>query len=399
MRKTAIAAVLMVVLAACGGDGKAAESAREPVLIGMINAEGIGRDTIVNTRRGTEAAIRYFNAERGGIHGRPVELRACTTAGTPEGSAACAHRMVEQKVVAVRGGIDLGSGASLPILKAAGIPYLSGNPLLPPDFTTDGAFTFSPGGAGNAALADFAVTKLGAKKIAILQADDPAGKNLAEAFVKPALLHAGIATRDITMHTEKVTAADLAAVVQAGADDRPDAIVVLFPPPACPRIMQSAHQLRVRVPMLYIEPCGAPEVLRAAGPGADGVYFFGTVLNIQANQRDKDVLLYFEEIDEYGDGVDSTSVETQQGFAATMTVLNRLTTIDGELTPAAIMASFKSAVDAPAFMSHPFTCDGKQALPSFISVCNSHVRIYQFDGGRYRDVGGNWVSAVDPLRR
>jgi branched-chain amino acid transport system substrate-binding protein len=399
--KTLAGIAAMVALAACNTSGdSSADNNAEPVLIGMVNMEASGgRQTVENYRRGTEAAIRYFNAERGGLQDRPVELRACTTAGAPEASAACAHQMVDQKVIAVRGGVDFGSGAALPILKAAGIPYLAGSPLLPPDFTTDGAFTFAPGGVGNAAAADYVATTLKAKKVAVLQADDPGGRNLADAFVKPVLLRRGIAPGNITVHPEKVAAADLTGVVQAAVLDRPDAIIVLFPPPACQRIMQASAQLDVRVPMFYIEPCGAPDVLAAGGPGADGAYFLASLLNVKANAKNKDVRLYFREIEKYGEGVDPASIETQVGFAVTMTVLNRLATIDGVLNAAAVSSAFKSAVAAPGFMSHAYTCDGKQAVPAYVSVCNAHVRLYQYRNGSVRDVVGDWISAADALRQ
>ena len=56
------------------------------------------------------------------------------TSSSPESSTSCANQMVERKVLAVRGGIDLGSAASLPILRAAGLPYLGPVPILPADY-------------------------------------------------------------------------------------------------------------------------------------------------------------------------------------------------------------------------------------------------------------------------
>jgi branched-chain amino acid transport system substrate-binding protein len=390
----------MAAFAGCSRSDKsdhAADNGAAPVLIGMIHMEQAGRETLKDMRRGTEAAIRYFNAERGGLRGHPVELRACTTAGAPESSVRCAHQMVEQHVVAVRGGVDLGSAASLPILKAAGIPYVGYQPLTPSDFTSDEAFTLVPGGVGNAATAYYLASTRKAKRVAILQADDVAGKNLAGAFVKPALLRAGVPAEGITSHSEKTEAADLTSVVQAALQTKPDVIIVVFPPPACARIMRAAGQLRVSVPMAYIEACSDPAVLRAGGAGADGAYFNGSYLSTRANASDEDVKLLRAKLARYGDGL-APSSDAIAGFATSLTVLNRLAAVDGDLTPASVTSAFRSAKDAPGFMTHAYTCDGKQSLPPFVSVCNSYVRVYQYKSGTLRDVLHRWVSASEPLR-
>ena len=81
-----------------------------------------------------------------------------------------------------------------------------------------------------------------------------------------------------------------------------------------------------------------------------------------------------------------------------MTFYERLATLEpADVTPSNITAVFRSAVDVPAFMGHPYTCDGK-AVSGFVGLCNSHVRIYQFVDDRYRDASGDWISAAGALR-
>jgi branched-chain amino acid transport system substrate-binding protein len=83
-----------------------------------------------------------------------------------------------------------------------------------------------------------------------------------------------------------------------------------------------------------------------------------------------------------------------------MTLYNRLATLEADaITSAAVIGQLRTAVDAPAFMGHPFTCNGRQAIPRFVAVCNTYVRVYQFVGGRYRDALGDWTSAGAALAR
>ena len=339
--------------------------------------------------------MEYINAELGGPDGRPIELDVCITNGSPESSTACANQMVEREVVAVLGGVDLGSAASLPILTAAGIPYIGTTPLLPADLTTEGAFTLDPGGLGIAASSAFAVDDLGAKRVTVLHDDSPQGKQLAEAFVRPVLLGRGLRPADVELVPEKQDAADLSPAVAASTRRDPDAVLVVFPPPACARIMQAAGALDVQAHMLYIGRCAGPNVVAAGGPGAEGAYFFSSIRNIDADARDPDVRLYKEKITQFGgDDVEAASYDTARGFATTMTFYQRLATLEpDDLTPAGVTAAFRAAVDAPAFMGHPYTCDGRQAVPGFVSVCNTQVRIYQYTEGRYRDAAGEWISA------
>lgn len=400
--RRSVVLLLLTAVASCVGQGDNGDESGsgdrrpsgEPVVVGFINLEGSPLGSIPALRDGSEAARKYINAELNGVEGRPIDFDVCITNGAPESSTACANKMVEQGVVAVLGGGDLGSDASLPILAAAGIPYIGMTPLLPADLTTEGAFTLDPGGLGTAANAFYAVDALGAKRVTVLHDDSPEGRQLAEAFVRPVLARS-IPPAGIKLVAEKKGAPDMAPAVAASIQEDPDAVIVVFPPPACSRIMQAASALGVDASMLYIGRCSDPRALTAGGAGAEGAYFFSSVLHPKAHADDPDVKIYSEKIEEFGGkDVDAASYDTARGFATTMTFYQRLATLEPQaITTETVSAAFSSAVDAPAFMGHPYTCDGRQAVPGFVSVCNTHVRIYQFVNKRYRDASGDWISA------
>jgi len=399
-----LAVFVATAMAACGDNGgggakKATKPKGDPIVLGLINLEGTPAGSLKPIRLGVEAAVAYINGQLNGVRGRPIKLETCITNSLPETSAACAHKMVERKVTAVIGGVDLGSAASLPILTAAGIAYLGAAPLLPADFTTNGAFMFDVGGMASAVEAAYAADQLKARNVAILRADDAPALQLTNVFVKPALLAHHVAAKDITVVPEKADAADLTPAVAAAKRANPDAIIVLFPPPACARIMQAVNALSVKVPMLYIGRCGDPSILKVGGAGAEGAYFFSSVLNPQANAADPDVRAYVKAVSKFGSKeLEPGSIDSSRGFATTMTVYQRLLTLTAKrISPAAVIAAFRSATGEHAFMGHPYTCDGKQAIPAYVSVCNVWVRLYQFTGGQYHDVSGTWTSAAAAL--
>ena len=47
---------------------------------------------------GIEAAVKYVNAELGGVHGHPVALRKCTVASAEDGTN-CANDMLRDRTV------------------------------------------------------------------------------------------------------------------------------------------------------------------------------------------------------------------------------------------------------------------------------------------------------------
>jgi branched-chain amino acid transport system substrate-binding protein len=394
--------VLAVASASCsrGGDDDEATPPNEgpqgeSLVVGFVNTEGSPLGSIEELRVGSEAALAYVNAELDGVHGRPLRFETCITNSSPESSTACANQMVERRVVAVLGGVDLGSAAALPVLKAAGIPYVATTPLLPADFTTDGAFTLDPGGLGVAASAVFAVDELKVQRVAVLHDDSPQGRQLAEVFVRPALLQRGLLADRIQLFPEKADAPDLAPAVAAATQSKPDAVIVVFPPQACPRIMQAFSSLGVKAHAFYIGRCAAPAVVAAGGPGAEGAYFFSSILHPDAHADDPEVALYVQKVKEFGEkGVDPRNYDVARGFATTMTFHRRLLTLEADaISAASITAAFRGAVDVPSYMGHAFTCDGRQGVPGFVSLCNSHVRVYQLVEGRFRDASADWISA------
>ena len=387
---------LALVITACANDDRPPPTgpSGEPIVVGFINTEGAQLGSVPELRLGSEAARNYINTELDGVDGRPIEFEVCITNSSPESSIACANQMVERKVVAVLGGVDLGSASSLPIITAAGIPYVGTTPLLPADFTTEGAFTLDPGGLGVAGNAAFAVDRLRAKRVAVLHDDSPQGRQLAEAFVRPVLAKGGVRDDRITLVAERADAPDLAPAVAAATRADPDALIVVFPPPACSRIMQATASLGVTADRLFIGRCAGPSAIAAGGAGANAAYFFSSILSPDAHPDDPDVAVYKKKVAAYGDGeIESGSYDVARGFATTVTFHRRLQEIDAtDITPAAVTNVFRSAVDAPSFMGHPFTCDGKQGAPGFVSLCNNRVRIYQYVDGRHRDAAGEWIS-------
>ena len=127
-------------LAACGEEGPSSGPAPgagdeallgpedpasgEPVRLGMVSDGQTPSFDNTDELRAAAATVDFWNAHRGGIAGRPIELVTCETGVDPAGAADCAHQMVERGVVAVAVSLSGVAEAVWEPLHEAGVPTL-----------------------------------------------------------------------------------------------------------------------------------------------------------------------------------------------------------------------------------------------------------------------------------
>ena len=385
--------LIALALAACSGgdDGAAPPGARNPatgppIVVGLINQEDAPVGSFPEVRRSAEAAARYVNEELGGVDGRPLQLEACTTRGTPESSQACANQLAGKQPVAVLGGIDLGAAASLPVLQRAGIPYLGGSPTLAEELNSPASYMLAGGTVADLlGQAEYALNTLKAKRVAAVYVDLP-GLLTTVVQASDVVLRAKGATSVKTV-AEKADAADFTTALTSANNSNPDVIFVVFPAQSCARIMQARQALAIKAKMFYPGACAAQSVVDAAGSGADGAFFGSGYLPFGDPSPD---------VAAWRDRAKGTSVLSQAGFSVVMNLYQLLGEAD-EVTPAALTDRLKSTKGHANFMGHDYTCDRKQ-LPLLSSVCNPFVRILQYRDGRFDDVVGQWVSGADLIK-
>lgn len=193
----ALAAAASLLLAGCGkkenaAPQKAAGDGQEVVVkIGhaapMTGPQAhIGKDN----ESGTRLAIEELNAQKLVIGGKPVrfELIAEDDQADPKMGALVAQKFVDAKVNGVIG--HMNSGTTMPasrIYSEAGLPQISGS-ATSPAYTNQGFKTTFRTMANDAqqtkVLAYFAVKKLGAKNIAIVDDRTAYGQGLGDEFSK-----------------------------------------------------------------------------------------------------------------------------------------------------------------------------------------------------------------------
>ena len=367
--------------------GTAKKATGTPYVFGMINDE-TGAVTFPEARQGAIAAENYVNDYLGGINGHPIQIENCIGDGTPATAARCANELVAKKPIAILGAADVGAPASIPIYAHANLAYLGGIPFTPVPETAPNSIQFWSVSIGdNMAAAVYAAKTLGVKKVAVMYFSNPQGASLLPQ-ITPVFKAAGVTSvKDIPVSpTSPDPSSQAALALSSGAQ-----LVYVDIPNGCGNVLKALHSVGYSGKIMGIDPCGAPPVIQAAAGGANGLYIASPfVLQTGSSQQAQLFQAALKKWAAPGTFVDSISTA---GFATVVNVAQMLGTIKGTPTTAAILKAFKTGSDHPNFLSHPYTCDGKQ-MAKLTAICNDNYLMNQISNGQLTQPSAtNWVTS------
>lgn len=270
---------LLFNLAACGKQEapSAATAGGETIVkIGAIQPltgpqAHLGKDN----ENGTRMAIDDANARGLSIGGKKVrfELVSEDDQADPKTATIVAQKMVDAKVNGIIG--HLNSGTTIPAAKIyfdAGIVQISPS-ATNPKYTEQGfktAFRVMPNDVQQGkVLGDFAVTRLGAKKVAIIDDRTAYGQGLADQFEKAAkAAGAEIVAREFT--TDKST--DFMAILTAVKAKNADVLFFGGMDAQGGPMMKQFKTLGLNAKFLMGDGGSTPEFIKLAGGSAEGAY-------------------------------------------------------------------------------------------------------------------------------
>ena len=228
----------------------------------------------IDIRNGVQLAIDDLNTKALEIGGKKVkfELVAEDDEANPTKATTVAQKLVDSKVAAVVGHFN--SGASIPASKVysdGGIPQISPSSTNP-KYTQQGFKTtfrvVAHDDQQGPTLDRFAVGKLKAKNIAVVDDSTAYGQGLADAFAATVKsLGANVVAREHT--TDKDT--DFRAILTSIRGRKPDLIMFGgIDPQAGPMVRQMA-QLGIKAQFIGGDGMQTPNFIKLAGEAADGV--------------------------------------------------------------------------------------------------------------------------------
>lgn len=215
---------------------------------------------------------------RGGIHGKKVELLIEDDMCKPEVAINSATKLVSQGAEVVLGHICSGATkAALPIYKAAGIVLISPS-ATNPELTQSGEYpnffrTIASDDMQARAGVDFAIERLGAKKIAVIHDKGDYGKGLAE-YAKGFIEQSGKAK--VALY-EGVTpgAVDYSAIVQKIKQSQADLVIFGGYHPEASKIVSMMRKKKMQTTFLSDDGVKDDTFIKVAGKDAEGVYATG----------------------------------------------------------------------------------------------------------------------------
>lgn len=269
-----LACAISGLLAGCG-QKEAATDGAEIVRIGSVapltGAQShIGKDN----DNGARLAVDEINSAGLTLAGKPVRLELVSEddAADPKTATNVAQKLVDQGVKAVIG--HLNSGTTIPASKIyhdAGIPQISPSATATA-YTAQGYNTAYRVMANDAqqgkALGQFAVTKLGAKKVAIIDDRTAYGQGLADEFEKAAsAAGATVVAREYT--SDKAT--DFTAILTSIKGKGPDLVFFGGMDPQGGPMAQQMKRLGLTAKLLGGDGLQNINFIKLAGADAEGV--------------------------------------------------------------------------------------------------------------------------------
>lgn len=225
--------------------------------------------TAGDAQNGLKMAQAYINAT-GGIKGRPLSIIICSDNGDPNTAAACVRNGISQGAVAE---IDRTSyyGASMnPVEQAAGMAALGGGPFSQADFAAPNLFALNSGLFISTGAGPLAVKVLGAKRIGVPHADNPAGDAL------PATLNGVLAPLGASVVGAvpiAPTAADITPQVSAEVQANPDVVVNGLTEDAYVKLIKGMQQQGSNTKfMINSGIMDANRITQFLGAGAKNIY-------------------------------------------------------------------------------------------------------------------------------
>lgn len=214
----------------------------------------------------------------GGINGKQVEMLIEDDVCKPEISTNTATKLVSDKVDVVLGHICSGATkAAMPIYTDAGILVMSPS-ATSDELTLSGNYpnffrTIAPNAAQSPAMVDFAVDKLGMKKIAVIHDKGDYGKPLAEG-AKAYIEKTGKA--EVVLF-EGITpgAMDYSAIVQKIKKSGADVVVFGGYHPEASKIVTIMKKKRLKTTFVSDDGVKDDTFIKVAGKAAEGVYAAG----------------------------------------------------------------------------------------------------------------------------
>jgi branched-chain amino acid transport system substrate-binding protein len=360
-------------------DGKAgkADSSLPPVYIGWINQQG-GQQTIGPlATAGAQMAVKYVNAELGGVGGHPVALKTCFITSAEEEGTTCGQQMAAAKQVSVidLGGVAIGVqsfystiGTSKPVIDgvaATPIDAVQKNAVI---LFGDVTHVLGPFGT-------YAKDVLHAKTAALVY-PNIAGITQGAAAIKAGLKAAGVTVKAVG-YSESQT--DLIGPLTSAGAQTADMVIPYSDSNGCVNLANGLKQLGITDAKKIVS---APLCLNgqvAAGLGGDfPIWTYAIASSLYGDPTDPGMPAYMKVAKKYSTPADAPDPWNIVAFSQILTTVRFMNELGyGKITPKAMLAKAKAFTGPVALGAPELACGKNPAAPA---VCNDRTQFFLYKG-------------------
>jgi ABC-type branched-subunit amino acid transport system substrate-binding protein len=329
------------------------------------------------------AKFDAVNAD-GGINGQQVDVITCNDQYSPNVAAACARQAVADKVVAVVAPYEEFAAQILPILQAAGIPYIGNTLASSDDGTNPDSFPRDGGVAVNFAGMALAMVNAGCKKIGMLVLGGVAVTELAAQIVQKVAVakHVGFAQASVASG-EPSFSAPVAALTGKGVDCIGMSLAPAMGPVAVSAIRQSGQHITIAASTAQF----TIDSLKAMGPQADGILLAGNEYLPTSDVPGVNDLK--AAMAKYTPGQSLQDIFGVGGWAAGTMLTTEMQMIKGPITAAAVLAAFGHASDVSTDgLYGPLDFAAPSPLPVYLRLRNNSFLTFKVENDIPQPVGG-----------
>jgi branched-chain amino acid transport system substrate-binding protein len=360
-----------------GGKAGPANNSMAPVEVGFVNQQG-GQQVIgADATTGSQMAVKYINAELGGVGGHPVKLDTCFIASAEEEGTGCAQKFLANKNIHVvsMGGVVIGDQSFFATLGGK-LPVVSGVAVLPIDGAQqntvvlfgDATHVLGPFGT-------YATQVLHAKTATVVypnDASDSVGALAAQAGLKAA----GVTVK---MGPYPPTQTDLTGVLTAAGATTADMVVPFVAANGCVNIAKAMAQLGITETKKIVAPPLCLNGQVAQGLGGDfPKWTYSIASSLFGDASDPGMPAYEQVAAKYSTPADSPDPWNIVDFGQMLTIDKILNQVGyAHLSSASILAAAK-AFKGPQALGAPNLACGK--YPAAPGICNDRIQFFEYLG-------------------
>jgi branched-chain amino acid transport system substrate-binding protein len=372
-----------------GGKSGPANSSLTPVTVGFVNQQGGPVAIGLHATDGAEMAVKYINAQLGGIDGHPIQLDTCFIASAEEEGTGCAQKFLANKNVHVvaMGGVVIGVqsfystlGGALPVVGGVAALSIDGQQKNTAVLFGDATSVLGP-------IGTYAKDNLHAKTGVVLYPDDSTDTPGALAD-EAALKAAGISVK---MGPYPPSSTDLTGVLASTGAASADIVIPNVDAGACVNMAKALLQQGITDAKKIVSPPLCLNGQVAAGLGGDfPKWTYLIASSLYGDTTDPGMIEYMKLAQTYSTPADAPDPWNIVDFGQMMTVDKILNQVGyANLTPSAILAAVKAFKGPQALGAPQLECGYDPSAPG---VCNNRSQFFEYAGKNVWIKEAGWLQ-------